>query len=653
MSVNDSASTAQEPADARARMALAVANAVPVLFGYVDRDQRYRFVNRAYEAWFDLPYDQIVGQRLVDVLGEAAYVRSKPYVERALAGETVVYDGELAYERAGFRHIEALFTPDIAADGAVLGYHIMVSDISLRKQGERELNRLLNRERRRAALLELARELREETHPKALADRACQVFANTLGASRVGYAEIDPDGVNVRIVSEWVVEGFPSLAGSAQNLDDFGPQMAADLRAGRAIVIPDNAEDPRTASPEVMAAYDALRIRALLTSPLLKGPRVAAYIYACQDMVHAWTPDDAAFALDVAELVWTASERARSEAALKQAEETERLLIREVDHRAKNVLAVVQSLAQLTPFEDKHQYVAALSGRIGSLARSHSLLSTSRWTGVRLDSLLRQELEPYGAGSDDRVFLDGPPVLIQADAAQSLGLVLHELATNASKYGALVDVTGALAVTWAWDGSFGDDANQLILTWRETSARTVTPPTRQGFGSTLIARATKQLGARITQDWKPEGMSCRLEIAKGAQPCDAEMLVPEAPTPGPAHDGAMTLRDQRVLVVEDEALVAMELTRVLTEAGAHVVGPAGNIEEALDLVANTLIDRAVLDINLGGRMVTPVAKALAERAIPFVYLTGYQEPGVDDGPVLRKPASLELLLGALAGGVSA
>jgi DNA-binding NarL/FixJ family response regulator len=97
----------------------------------------------------------------------------------------------------------------------------------------------------------------------------------------------------------------------------------------------------------------------------------------------------------------------------------------------------------------------------------------------------------------------------------------------------------------------------------------------------------------------------------------------------------------------------MELARALTQAGAQVVGPAGNIEEALDLVANTPIDRAVLDINLGGRMVTPVAKALAARAIPFVYLTGYQEPDIDDGPVLRKPASLELLLGALASGVSA
>ena len=248
MSVNDSASNAQEPADPRASLALAITNAVPVLFAYVDRDERYRFVNRAYEAWFGLPHDQIVGQRLVDLLGEAAYVRSKPFVDRALAGETVVYDGELAYERAGFRHIEALFTPDIAADGAVLGYHIMVSDISLRKQGERELNRLLSQERRRAVLLELARELREETHPKALADRACEVLAHTLGASRIGYAEIDPDGVSVKVVSEWAVEGFASLEGSVQTLDEFGPQMAADLRAARAIVIPDIAADPRTAT---------------------------------------------------------------------------------------------------------------------------------------------------------------------------------------------------------------------------------------------------------------------------------------------------------------------------------------------------------------------------------------------------------------------
>ena len=141
-----------------------------------------------------------------------------------------------------------------------------------------------------------------------------------------------------------------------------------------------------------------------------------------------------------------------------------------------------------------------------------------------------------------------------------------------------------------------------------------------------------------------------MEIMRGAQPCDGEAATQTSAAPAHAPP-SQALRDQRVLIVEDEALVAMELARVLTEAGAQVVGPAGNIEEALDLVSRKPIDRAVLDINLGGRLVTPVARALTAKAIPFVYLTGYQEPGVSDGPVLRKPATPELLLGALAGGV--
>ena len=649
MSRDDSPLTGMETEN-RAVFSSAMADAVPILIGYVDRQQRYRFVNRAYERWFGVNRSEIEGRTLTEVLGASAYERLREHVTRALAGETVIFEGEVPYQGVGTRHIEARYVPDIAPDGSIPGYYVLVTDISARKSVEKEVTRLLDSERRRVALLDLGRMLREETDPRAVADRACEVLASQLGAPRAGYAEVDSEGRNALIIGEWVAPGFTALLGSSQELDAFGPAMSADLRAGRPIVIADVDADPRTLAPAVLEAYAALRIAGFLTSPLIKSRRMAAYIYVCQDAPRDWSTDEIAFVADVGELIWTAAERTRSEAALKRAEETERLLIREVDHRAKNVLAVVQSLAQLTPFENNRQYVEALSGRIGSLARSHSLLSTSRWTGVRLDSLLRQELEPYGAGSDDRVFLAGPPVLIQAEAAQSLGLVLHELATNASKYGALVDVTGALSVTWAWDVPSEDDQPRLILTWRETSPRTVRPPSREGFGSTLIAKATKQLGATIQQDWRSEGLACRMEIVRGAQPCDGEAATQTSAAPAHAPP-SQALRDQRVLIVEDEALVAMELARVLTEAGAQVVGPAGNIEEALDLVSRKPIDRAVLDINLGGRLVTPVARALTAKAIPFVYLTGYQEPGVSDGPVLRKPATPELLLGALAGGV--
>ncbi|MBU4433633.1 MAG: PAS domain-containing protein [Alphaproteobacteria bacterium] len=644
MSFAGSASIELDARRLREAFSSGLADALPLLVGYLDRDARYLFVNRAYEAWFKRDRDQIEGRPMAQVLGDAAFARIKPFIDRVLTGELVIYRGEMAQDLAGFRHVEARFTPDAAADGAVRGFYLTVQEIPARQASDPELGHLLHRERRRVALLDLGRQLREEIDPQAVALLACGVLAQQLAAPRVGYAQVDAQHRNAAIIGEWAAPGFPSLLGADRELDAFGPEMSAELRAGRAIVCPDVAGDPRGFSPAALAAYAALRIGAFLTCPLIKGRRMAAYVYLCQDAPRAWSSDEIAFVADVAELVWSATDRASAEAALKQAEETERLLIREVDHRAKNVLAVVQSLAKLTPFETKSQYVEALSGRIGSLARSHSLLSTSRWTGVRLDVLLRQELEAYDFGDENRVHIDGPPVLIQAEAAQSLGLVVHELATNASKYGALSEVTGALSVTWAWDAE-----HRLVLLWRETSARTVKPPSRRGFGSTLITQVTRQLGAQIQKDWEPKGLNCRLELLKGAQPCDAAASAANLGALGRPQPGVETLRDQRVLIVEDEVLVAMDLARVLTQAGALVVGPAGSVEDALALVALGAFDRAILDVNLGGRMVTPVATALSERGIPFVYLTGYQEPRVEGGPVLHKPASLEKLLAVLGG----
>jgi CheY-like chemotaxis protein len=245
--------------------------------------------------------------------------------------------------------------------------------------------------------------------------------------------------------------------------------------------------------------------------------------------------------------------------------------------------------------------------------------------------------------SGEQVLIDGPPALIDAQAAQSLALVIHELATNASKYGALSRPLGRLAVTWSW----GPDS-VLNLIWREDAGAPVSPPAQRGFGSTLIETAIKQVGARVELTWRPQGLKVRLDMPKGALPRASEST--PAYRPGLANEESPALRDQRVLIVEDEAVVAMELARVLTAAGAKVVGPAGTIEEALDLLEGQPIDRAVLDVNLGGRLITPVAKALTGRRIPFVYLTGYQEPDVDGGPILRKPVAASILLGALARG---
>lgn len=633
-----------EPRAGRATFSAMVADAAPVLIGYLDNQERYRFVNRAYEEWFGVDHADIEGKTLIEVMGEAAYAKVKAHVARALSGERVTFEGEVPYRDAGLRHIEAQYVPDVRPDGSVAGYCVVVTDISDRKRAEIKVARLLEQERRRALMLDLGRRLREETDPDAVIAKACEALGRQLNASQVGYGELDFTATHIRVAGEWRQPGSPSLLGSRHVLDSFGSAMADEMRAGRETVVGDVAADPRTAEAAAAGAYQALNVGAYVTFPLIKAGRLVSYLYVAQDAPRAWTEEETAFIGEIADLTWAAAERSRSEAALRQAEETERLLIREIDHRAKNVLAVVQSLAQLTPFVDKKQYVTALSGRIGSLARSHSLLSSNRWSGARLDVLLQQELEPYGAETESRLTIEGPAVLIQAEAAQSLGLVVHELATNAGKYGALSTPAGALEVVWRWEGE-----RRLVLTWRETGGPRTSPPKRQGFGATLIANAGRQVGATIEQEWLADGLTCRITLDRGATPYfGTPPKAAAAAADGATGDDLRSLAHQRVLVVEDEALVAMELTQILTAAGAQVIGPAGDIDDALALVEAGGIDRALLDINLAGRMVTPVASALAQRSIPFVYLTGYQEPDVEGGPVLRKPANAAALLGALA-----
>jgi len=644
---------AKAPGERRDVFSSAMVDAVPVLISYVDREQRYRFVNRAYELWFGVDRSQIEGRTLEEVLGQDAYGQVRDHAARALSGESVTFEAEHDYLGAGVRHVEAQYVPDIARDGDIPGYYVLVNDITDRRRAAAELERVLAGERRRAAVLNLGQQLRDEADPIAIAQTAARMLTDHLKVARAGYAEMDlvKDVADIVADDGGADRSVAPLSGQHIRLEDFGPSMSADMRAGRAVVVSDVALDDRTNAPDSLEAYAGLGVRAFMTISLIKAGVLSAYVYVCHHAPRAFAPDEVAFAADVAELIWTASERTRSDQALQRAVETERLLIREVDHRAKNVLAVVQSLAQLTPFHSKDQYVEALSGRIGSLARAHSLLSTARWSGVDLHDLLRLELDPYryadGVGGDEQLVIDGPPALIDAQGAQSLALVLHELATNASKYGALARPEGRLSVTWSWNAD-----GALHLVWREAVGVRIAPPRRRGFGSTLIENAVKQAAARVALDWRPEGLEVRLDIPTGAQPRAVESI--PAYRPGLAIDEAPTLRGQRVLIVEDEAVVAMELARVLTEAGAQVVGPVGTIEAALGLLDDGQpIDRALLDVNLGGRLISPVAEALTDRRIPFVYLTGYQEPDVDGGPILRKPVAASALLGALARGAPA
>ena len=202
--------------------------------------------------------------------------------------------------------------------------------------------------------------------------------------------------------------------------------------------------------------------------------------------------------------------------AQKRADELQTLLMREVDHRARNALAVVGAMLRLTPAEgpEAKRFAATLAGRVAAMARAHTLLSRDRWAGAELRELAEVELAPYAGAGEERVRLDGPPTLLVPEAAQPVGMVLHELATNAVKYGALSRPEGRVDV--AWRRSAGPEGDGLLVEWRETGGPALAgPPARAGFGTRLVTRTVRQLGGEASVEWAAEGLRCAFTIPAG------------------------------------------------------------------------------------------------------------------------------------------
>jgi PAS domain S-box-containing protein len=184
------------------------------------------------------------------------------------------------------------------------------------------------------------------------------------------------------------------------------------------------------------------------------------------------------------------------------------MLAREVDHRAKNMLAVIQSLMRLSRADTVREYMRLVQGRIAALARAHTLLSESRWQGVSLQRLVAEELAPYRRRGDHRVRISGPEIAVAPAAAQPVAMVLHELATNAVKYGALSVADGHVEVSW----SSGRDG-AVVLSWTELEGPPVAAVPGAGFGTVMIERTVRdQLGGSVAFDWRSSGVACRITV---------------------------------------------------------------------------------------------------------------------------------------------
>ncbi|MGG5822925.1 HWE histidine kinase domain-containing protein [Falsiroseomonas sp. HW251] len=203
----------------------------------------------------------------------------------------------------------------------------------------------------------------------------------------------------------------------------------------------------------------------------------------------------------------------------KAAEERQTLLMREVNHRAKNALAVVQAALRLTRKDDVEGYAQAIEGRVGAIARAHTILAAGQWESAAMRDVVQAELAAFQPGSagtiegarpEQRVVVDGPDIALAPDAVQAMSMVLHELATNATKYGALSVLAGRVWVTWWVDSRSG----KLTVIWRERDGPRVDgTPARRGFGSRVVeATVEKQLGGRVARVWEEGGLVCVMTV---------------------------------------------------------------------------------------------------------------------------------------------
>jgi len=336
-----------------------------------------------------------------------------------------------------------------------------------------------------------------------------------------------------------------------------------------------------------------------------------------------------------------ADERARADVR-------QRMLNEELNHRVKNILSVIKSLVGQPVQEGRSlaDYVATLKGRIQALAFAHDQVVRGDGGGA-LSELCAAELSPYRSGSNV-VVIEGPAVWIDARAFSVMALVLHELATNAAKYGALSVPGGRLTIRWRMLGS-GD----CQIDWTESGGPAVSPPKREGFGTALLDRSVPyDLGGASKVTYAPGGLEARFRLPARHVRLDNVVPIGKASALKPQRAAEAVPFDARILLLEDQMLIAMDVEGMLNDRGYGTVITTNSADDALRLIKARAPDFAILDVNLGNGTSVGVAEQLQRQGVPFVFATGYGDGGIvpetlSDVPIVKKPYDITAVLAGL------
>lgn len=439
----------------------------------VVEDWRYVEVNPAWGGLLGIDPDTVVGRTVRNVIPDIEDVWVSEFAQVVDSGQPANFTRQIGILRRWYEGRAFKLNAD--------RFGVIFLEVTDRVEAER----------RRAALLAIGDRLRDLTSIPEMTRAAAEIVGLTLGASRAGFGRIEGDVEEVMIEPDWTASGMASIAGR-HRFEDYG-DIRAHLRRGEALVIDDVTTDARTRDDP--APMLGIGIGALVNIPVREQGRTVAVFIVHDSVARRWTADELAFLRNVADRLEVGTARVR-------AEDQQTILNHELAHRLKNTLAMVQSIAtQTLRGVSEREMVDAFNRRLLALSRAHDVLMKKSWSAARLKTVLEGVLAMQV--DMDRFALVGADMNITPQAALSLSLLVHELATNALKYGALSAHEGRVSIGWRTEQG---PSPKLVLDWQEEGGPMVVEPTgRGGFGSKLIRLGL--LGTRdATVRYHPTGL---------------------------------------------------------------------------------------------------------------------------------------------------
>jgi PAS domain S-box-containing protein len=446
--------------------------------------------NRGAQKLFGYEAEEVIGRQITILFPPELQDEEACILARIKRGERIEHYETVRQRKDGGRiQVSMAVSPIKDAAGQVVGASKIARDISSRKRSEET----------QAALYAFTDKLFRAGSTDEIYEAALDAIIRALGCDRASILLFDDAGVmkfvawrGLSAAYRQSVEGHSPWTRDAENPE---PITVSNI---------DAAELDAT----LRATINAEGIGALAFVPLAAKGALVGKFMTYYLTPHDFTEADINVALTIARQLGFSLERMHAEEGRKVAEQAKELLLNESRHRIKNTLATVQAIAGQTLRQANPDELRAFLARLHALGEAHELLTSENWHQARLRDVVLRALKPFAARQEQRFAAEGPTVWVPANASLSLTLCLHELATNAVKYGALSNGTGQVRVSW----NVGDDSDgrKLQLTWKETGGPPVTPPERIGFGTRLI-ESTGEGETRI--DYPPDGVRCFLDLS--------------------------------------------------------------------------------------------------------------------------------------------